>query len=480
MRASTRFGIMAGNRTRNGRSAHMQKKQISVNKKPTSIRPFFWTTIAVLSLILLNSGCISLLGLEKEPEFTNSLELDKGTFQKYVIDKQKTALVKFYYPPYQTWQSFDQELDLVAGHYGGAVLAGKLNWRNNPELGAAYVKTAYESYVIFHGGRVVRTFDVAQPFWVFREIIDSLLSIPRPDTTPELEITWTRLAESLPFQMVSRARVVVFDSKIRVLYGTDALIHSTSDGVSWTSCGPTATPSPGCALFVDTNCIWGVGGLFTYAFPTGAQSFRLSFVGDSAVGSIFAPAVYELQSSFDVQLIRFGDSLMTVGGWSEEELQYANDWHIKIGETNWINTGCSHETGHAIFYFKGSFWLTGGESSFELQDYALQFDGGYWSNQSDVYAYGFTKRKNHAAVAMGDVAIVLAGSGGTESTKDLSDAFFTKDCIDWYRVKQVTPFSPRSAPQCVYFNGKLWLFGGSAGGTTLNDLWVGQITMKKL
>ena len=69
--------------------------------------------------------------------------------------------------------------------------------------------------------------------------------------------------------------------------------------------------------------------------------------------------------------------------------------------------------------------------------------------------------------------VITGFVGKTSNYTAKKDVWYSQNGTSWFAATQNASFSGRQDPQCVYFNGKMWLMGGRTYDPQIkkNDVW---------
>ena len=167
----------------------------------------------------------------------------------------------------------------------------------------------------------------------------------------------------------------------------------------------------------------------------------------------------------------FRGALWVAGG--EENRVLRNDVHASRDGVHWQRLPSppwSARRGHTLTAFDNRLLVIGGSDSRRRSDVWESEDGARWRRVTAGAEW--PPRSGHTTVVWGNLICIV---GGTDGPKVLADIWCSKDGRTWSQLNAgVIP--ARMAPGVLTFEGKIWVFGGSAAGvagdnTWLNDVW---------
>jgi N-acetylneuraminic acid mutarotase len=245
-------------------------------------------------------------------------------------------------------------------------------------------------------------------------------------------ITWTQVVATTPFPARYRHVSFVLGGQLWVFGGRSFVngvegpivdnSYSTTDGLTWTQRNSSELDRTGLAAVVqESNRVTLIGGV--------QRSFS-NRVFQSTNGTSWSE---QLPLSFSPQLlasaVSFNGYLWLIGGGRMETIDTNEVWRSADG-INWSQVATSGaifspRSGHRVLAFNNRLWLIGG------------------------YDY-------------------FATEGGTPNY--FNDVWSSADGVTWTQ-HPTPPFAARAGHDCVAFNGRIWIVGGSSTGTSFNDVW---------
>ena len=297
---------------------------------------------------------------------------------------------------------------------------------------------------------------------------------PSPDTLSGND--WKEATSSAQFSVRQYFTVLVFDEKLWVIGGSDAMtIYSdvwySGDGVTWTEATASAEFGKryGHASVVFDDKMWVIGGVdgdnesrndvwystdgVTWREATASAGFTPRYAHSSAAG--------------------YGQ-MWVMGGRSGDDAM--NDVWYSVDGVNWFcatdDAEFSPRQDHASTYFNDKLWVIGGidtpiEENLFLDDVWYSEDGEKWTKATEG---AFTGRENMPLITADERMWMLGGFTNPHSFSN--QVWKTSDGAEWDLVETKSDFTPRAAGGGAYFNGKLWVIGGktTVSGCS-NDVW---------
>ncbi len=131
---------------------------------------------------------------------------------------------------------------------------------------------------------------------------------------------------------------------------------------------------------------------------------------------------------------------------------------------------------------KQMFMLGGGDGddgTHERNDVWQTFDGTNWnliSPHDPNTLLKWSPRQAFSTVATLNKIFVLGGAHNlywpTQGTIYYNDVWSSSDGINWIQLTAHAPWAARAFQGSVFFNNKIWLFGGGSGSNYYSDVWV--------
>lgn len=128
--------------------------------------------------------------------------------------------------------------------------------------------------------------------------------------------------------------------------------------------------------------------------------------------------------------------------------------------------------GNRIVHFKGKFWMLGGMRSWDdfKNDVWSSADGKEWIRVDETAAW--RPRRGHAGLVFDERIWIFGGSlssgrADKTPTESLNDVWASRDGLNWTRVVEHAPWSPREAHISFVFKGRMWTIGGKG----MQEIW---------
>jgi len=154
--------------------------------------------------------------------------------------------------------------------------------------------------------------------------------------------------------------------------------------------------------------------------------------------------------------LQFKEALWIIGGNRSEVWTSKNG----ISWTQLTSTAAFGKLfGHQTVVFKDRLWIIGGKTSPKSYSKAIWSspNGLRWRREATM---PFTPRHYHGAAVFGGKMWVVGGLSNSENTPILNDIWCSEDGINWKKVTEHAPFSPRYGFGCTVFQNKLTIAGG--------------------
>lgn len=126
---------------------------------------------------------------------------------------------------------------------------------------------------------------------------------------------------------------------------------------------------------------------------------------------------------------------------------------------------------------QGRMWVFGGEGdSGPMNDVWYSTDGKSWSQAlADTSSPGpnqFSQRVYHSSLVYSNKMWVFGGSPGG-SAPPLNDSWYSTDGVTWTFATSpgAAPYSNRYGQTSLLYNSEMWVIGGSSGSGLLDDAW---------
>jgi hypothetical protein len=162
--------------------------------------------------------------------------------------------------------------------------------------------------------------------------------------------------------------------------------------------------------------------------------------------------------------------LWLTGG--EENRVLRNDVYQSRDGVQWQQVPAppwSARRGHTLTVFNNRLLIIGGSGSRSLNDVWESDDGVKWRLLTGRAAW--QARSGHSTVVWRDLICIVGGNNGR---RVLNDAWCSKDGTSWSQLN-AGHIPARMAPGVLTFDGKIWLFGGSAAGVPGDDTWLNDV-----
>jgi formylglycine-generating enzyme required for sulfatase activity len=210
------------------------------------------------------------------------------------------------------------------------------------------------------------------------------------------------------------------------------------------------------------------------------------------VSSQFSWSLEKYSASFTErnahQYIVFDDKMWILGGNTKNGC--TNDVWCSSDGVDWTEVTDSApwaiRSNHQCIVFDDKMWIIGGyfyspnsTNGGSLNDVWCSSDGVNWTEVTDSAPWA--PRDGHQCIVYDDKIWILGGShfryysGGGTATTYYNDVWYSSDGENWTEVTDSAPWAIRSGHQCVVFDNKMWLIGGSTGSTSsntfYNDVW---------
>jgi len=245
------------------------------------------------------------------------------------------------------------------------------------------------------------------------------------------EYEWLEAASSLPFNAKDGSGLVSFQNKMWLLGGWDPPFHpplnthneiwSSTDGANWTFETSAPWPARHCAAWLASDsAMWVIGG--------DPQSGCLTDVWKSTDGINWI----QTTSAIPDYVIR-----------NNPNYAYAN----------------------------GQLHIYGGEqcSGNPLNDVWTSTDGITWNELPNAPWTGRGMQINSCVDSSGQIWMLGGSNEGTR--RSYNEVWKCADGINWTLVNESAPWRGRYWHTVAWFDNKIWLMGGMATGSEMNDVW---------
>lgn len=142
------------------------------------------------------------------------------------------------------------------------------------------------------------------------------------------------------------------------------------------------------------------------------------------------------------------------------------DWTEATASAAW-----AQRNGHTSVVYNGKIWVMGGDAGgFEATRYNdvwSSIDGVTWTQATS--SAGWDARSYPASVVHDGKIWVMGGSVGGSMKNDV---WYSTSGVTWTRATSAAGWSARHSHTSIVQDDKIWVLGGSAGsGTYKNDIW---------
>jgi hypothetical protein len=183
--------------------------------------------------------------------------------------------------------------------------------------------------------------------------------------------------------------------------------------------------------------------------------------------------------------LAFNDRMWLMGGWYNGRLPghgASNEVWSSTDGVNWErateHAGWSPRLAAGAVVFKGRMWILGGTENYYFGDETSlkndvwsSADGREWT-QETAHA-PWSPRAYHAAVVHDGKLWVIGGGNYVPEYHALNDVWCSSDGVNWERVTQDAPWSPRLWFSAVTYRDRIWVLGGWSDRPSKNwgDVW---------
>lgn len=256
------------------------------------------------------------------------------------------------------------------------------------------------------------------------------------------EYDWVEVAETLPFNAKDGSGLLNFNGKMWLLGGWDPPFHSplnthnevwsSVDGANWVFETTAPWPARHCAAWLTgDNAMWVIGG--------------------------------------DPQSGCLTDAWKSTDGINWTQTSPAIPGFVIRNNPNYA-------------YLNNQLLVYGGEqcSGEGLNDVWSSTDGTTWNQLPNAPWEGRGMQINNCVDGSGQMWMLGGSSEGTR--RSYNEVWKTSDGVNWTLVNESAPWTGRYWHTVAWFDNKMWLMGGVATGTEMNDVWYSEdgITWKEL
>lgn len=258
--------------------------------------------------------------------------------------------------------------------------------------------------------------------------------------TQEVVVRWVKEVDSAEWKPRDSSGELVFKNKLWIMGGWHNSfeapprdVWSSSDGVRWQQVTAEApwkhSDFPMTVVF--KNKMWVMGGWYNGRLP-----------GHSASNKV----------------------------WSSTD---GKEWKKVTDSSAW-----SPRIGAAVVNFKGKLWLLGGTENYYFGDStSLKNDvwcssnGKEWKLVTQTAAWA--PRAYHSAVVFNNKIWVMGGGNYVPEYKAYNDIWYSENGVDWIRVNDTVPWSPRLWFSTIVHQNHMWVLGGWSNfpSKNWNDVW---------
>jgi hypothetical protein len=174
-------------------------------------------------------------------------------------------------------------------------------------------------------------------------------------------------------------------------------------------------------------------------------------------------------------IVYFKGKLWLFGGLDYQARTFLNDIWSSSDGIDWTNVGTaawSPRGASTVVAYHDQLWLFGGANHVDqgrstdrfVNDVWVSNDGVAWTQVTDAAAW--SPRDNPGVLVLNEDLYVVGGQGQ-------ADVWRSPNGKDWTRLVVNAPWGRRHFSAHVFFDGKLWVFGGFIGTSTnaRNDVW---------
>ncbi|MFC1838664.1 metallophosphoesterase [Thermodesulfobacteriota bacterium] len=178
----------------------------------------------------------------------------------------------------------------------------------------------------------------------------------------------------------------------------------------------------------------------------------------------------------------YDGKMWVMGGYqySDGTFTQMNDVWYSYDGINWTcatnSAGWDARSGHTSIVYDGKMWVMGGKhrignSYYSRRDVWSSSDGVNWTKVNSLADWTVTT--GHKSLEHNGKMWILGGmyySGGTGHAS--SDIWYSSDGVNWTKASSSPGWPARFSHTVVSHADKMWIMGGSAGGSELlNDVW---------
>eukprot|EP00439_Symbiodinium_sp_Y106_P040503 s848_g4.t5 len=163
---------------------------------------------------------------------------------------------------------------------------------------------------------------------------------------------------------------------------------------------------------------------------------------------------------------------------SDSSSNYFEDsWCFDLSARSWdekfTNYGPLSRRKHSTAAYQERMWIFGGEdSSGQMSSELWELDpqDSSWT-QLHISAATPPGRRGHSAVMTAGMLYVFGGYSSGGNLNDLWSIDTQAGAPTWQEISSISAPSAREDHSAVLMNTAMWIFGGSAGGGAMNDVW---------
>jgi hypothetical protein len=304
-----------------------------------------------------------------------------------------------------------------------------------------------------------------------------------------LSPSWTKVTENAPFAARDSAGELVYDGKMWILGGWNSSyapslgdVWNSTDGKNWTCVTPSAawTHVDLPVTMVFDNKMWLMSGWADGRLPGAHATSEVWYSTNGAdwtETTAAAPWTARLGAAgavYDGKMWIMGGTTAPVGGGT-----LLNDvWNSSDG-IHWnqvtANAAWSPRSYLQAVTFKNQLWVLGGgnyrSDYWTSNEVWSSKDGAAWTKVADA---PWESRIWFSADVYDGRMWVIGGDGTTGNGDLLNDVWSSADGINWDSMVAGNVWDGRHEQSTYFYNGKLWVIGGSAvhtGNGVANDVW---------
>ncbi len=261
-------------------------------------------------------------------------------------------------------------------------------------------------------------------------------------------------------------------------------VWSSTNGASWTNVLPDLTGGSSTQFIgrtnhtslVFNNAMWVIGG------DNGLLGGVLNDVWSSTNGSTWTQTASASSANIfpargDHTSLVFNNTMWVIGGFGASSPYFLNDVWASTDGASWYEAtpgaAFSARQGHASVVFNNAMWVIGGQSnSSYLNDVWTSTNGVSWTqvlaNTASPGATQFSQRNYFASFVYNNAIWVI---GGYAAGTLVDDAWYSTNGSTWTEATATAAFSKRDALFGLVYNNAMWVVSGANTSTYLNDAW---------